>query len=84
MSKDFDKIQIYMAANEKEYDKAITWVRDHGYGDTIKEVNGCMDTTDWDGNPIKAFIFLFTAPNGTMKELTKYTETQSKIVNFLY
>ena len=72
-----DKIQIYMASNKEEYDKAIAWVRDHGYDDDIREVGEPMHATDWLGNPLDAFIFLFTGPNVVMSELTEYMNVDS-------
>lgn len=79
MSNDFDKIQFYMAANMEEYNKALAWVRNKKFGETIKEV-GEMDSTDWDGKPIKAYVFLFTAPNGTMQKLSKFMSVPFKMI----
>lgn len=65
------KIQIYMAGDEEEYAKALAWVKKKRYGKTIKEV-GHMDSTDLYGEHIDAYVFLFSASNKSMMELTKY------------
>ena len=62
-----NKIQIYMAATQEEYDKAIGYVRSKDEDYDIKEV-GHMDTTDWTGKHLDAFVFLFSAPNEVMYE----------------
>lgn len=71
MSSKYEKIQIYMAASQEEYDKAIAWVRKKKYGNTIKEV-GHMDSTDWLGNHLDVYVFLYTAPDRSMVSLGKY------------
>ena len=67
------KIQVYMAATQEEYDKALEWVKEQGIED-IKEV-GEMPTTDWFGEPMSAFIFVFSGPNETMMRLSSYMNT---------
>lgn len=70
------KIQIYMAADEEEYAKALSWVKEKEYGDTIKEV-GHMDSTDLSGEHIDAYVFLFSVSNKSMNELIKYMNAPS-------
>ena len=67
------KIQVYMAKTQEEYDKALEWVKEQDIED-IKEV-GEMPTTDWFGEPMSAFIFVFSGPNETMMRLSSYMNT---------
>ena len=73
MGMDEIKIQVYMAATQEEYDKALEWVKEQDIED-IKEV-GEMPTTDWFGEPMSAFIFVFSGPTETMKKLSSYMST---------
>ena len=70
MDMDEIKIQVYMAKTQEEYDKALEWVKEQDIED-IKEV-GEMPTTDWFGDPMSAFIFVFSAPIETMMKLSSY------------
>jgi len=65
------KIQFYMAASQGEYDEALAWVQKCKEVETIKEV-GYMLSTDWSGNDLDAYVFLFTAPGTVMTDLKKY------------
>ena len=67
----FIKIQIYMAASQEEYDEALKYVRDRNDVKDIREV-GHMDTTGWLGEPMDTYVFLFSAPNSMMNELTTH------------
>lgn len=73
MGMDEIKIQVYMAKTQEEYDKALEWVKEQDIED-IKEV-GEMPTTDWFGEPMSAFIFVFSGPNETMMRLSSYINT---------
>lgn len=64
----YKKIQFYMAADQDEYNKALAWVRRRDDVERIKEV-GYMPTTDWVGNDMDTYVFVFSAPNEVMKEL---------------
>lgn len=65
------KVQFYLAASQEEYDKALAWVKECEDVEEIKEV-GLMHSTDWVGNPMDTYVFLFTAPGTTLTELSKY------------
>lgn len=73
MDMDEIKVQVYMAKTQEEYDKALEWVKEQDIED-IKEV-GEMPTTDWFGEPMSAFIFVFSGPNETMMKLSSYMST---------
>lgn len=67
---DAKKIQFYMAKDWDEYKKALEIAQGDERVTDIKEV-GEMETTNWSGNDMFAYIFVMTAPNSFMKELTK-------------
>lgn len=73
MGMDEIKIQVYMAKTQEEYDKALEWVKEQDIED-IKEV-GEMPTTDWFGEPMSAFIFVFSGSIETMMKLSSYMST---------
>lgn len=73
------KIQTYMAASQEEYDKALAWIRDCKEVYEIKEV-GHMLSTDWYGNDLDTYIFLFAAPSTVMMELGKYMTQPATMV----
>lgn len=73
------KIQTYMAASQEEYEKALAWVQDCKEVYEIKEV-GHMLSTDWYGNDLDTYVFLFTAPSTVMMELSKYMKQPSTMV----
>ena len=84
MDMEFNKVQIYMALTQEEHDKALEWIVDRLNKDDfdhteIREV-GKMPTTDLFGNPIDAFIFVFTAPSKIMVELTDYMKTDAVMI----
>ena len=70
---DAKKIQFYMAGDWDEYERALKIAQDDERVTDIKEV-GEMLTTDWIGNEMFAYIFVMTAPNSFMKELTELME----------
>lgn len=65
-----NKVQIYMAADWNEYERALSICQEDERVIDIKEV-GEMATTNWNGEDMFAYIFVMTAPNGFMAELTK-------------
>ena len=68
------KIQFYLALTEDEYNMALDWLHKHYkrvYA--IKEI-GRMESTDVNGNPIDAWVIVFSATNKTMIDLSTYME----------
>jgi len=64
------KLQFYMAADWDEYKRALEIAQNDERVIDIKEV-GEMETTNWDGDRMFAYVFVMPAPNGFMTELTK-------------
>lgn len=67
---DAKKIQFYMANDWDEYKRALEIAQGDDRVTDIKEV-GEMETTNWAGDEMFAYIFVMTAPNSFMKELTE-------------
>jgi len=62
------KLQIYAGTSWDEYNRALEIAQDDDRVIDIKEV-GEMETTDWAGDRMFAYVFVMTAPNGFMTEL---------------
>lgn len=62
------KLQIYAGTSWDEYKEALEIAQSDERVIDIKEV-GEMETTDWGGDRIFAYVFVMTAPNGFMNEL---------------
>ena len=62
------KLQIYAGASWDEYNKALGIAQKDDRVTEIKEV-GEMETSNWDGDRMFAYVFVMTAPNGFMNEL---------------
>lgn len=67
------KIQFYMASNWDEYEKALKYAQESESVSDIREV-GEMETTNWSGEMVFAYVFVFSAPNGFMNELTAHMD----------
>lgn len=70
MSFDTNKVQLYLAKDWDEYERALKIAQEDDRVIDIKEV-GEMETTDWNGERMFAYIFALTAPSSYMSELTK-------------
>lgn len=64
------KLQIYAGISWDEYNRALKIAQGDDRVIDIKEV-GEMETTDWAGDRMFAYVFVMTAPNGFMDELCK-------------
>ena len=79
MGFDTNKVQLYLAKDWNEYERALKIVQEDDRVIDIKEV-GEMETTDWNGEDMFAYIFAFTAPNSYMSELTKLMNVPMRFI----
>lgn len=71
------KLQIYAGTSWDEYKKALDIAKADERVIDIKEV-GEMETTDFGGDRMFAYVFVMTAPNGFMSELCEKMGVQSR------
>lgn len=67
------KIQIYMASSWDEYERALKYAQESESVSDIREI-GEMETTNWDGELMFAYVFVFSAPNSYMNELAAHMD----------
>lgn len=79
MSLEDVKLQFYMAADWSEYKKALEIAQKDERVIDIKEV-GEMETTDWGGDRMFAYVFVMSAPNGFMEELCKLMKVEATYI----
>ena len=79
MGFDTNKVQLYLAKDWDEYERALKIVQEDDRVIDIREV-GEMETTDWKGDDMFAYIFVFTAPNSYMSELTKLMNVPMRFI----
>ena len=75
-----NKIQFYLAKTEEEYNEALKWVKDSGYGSQLKEHGKMTDITDYLGEPMDAYVFIFAAPNRVMTRLATHMSVPAKYI----
>lgn len=71
---DVKKIQMYFAADEEEYEKALNWCRENNQIDEIKEV-GLMKPDLMD-----TYVFAFVASDEVIMELARYMKQPFKFI----
>lgn len=71
------KLQIYAGTSWDEYNGALKIAQEDERVIDIKEV-GEIETTDWAGDRMFAYVFVMTAPNGFMNELCEKMGVLSK------
>lgn len=73
------KLQFYMASDWSEYKRALEIAQNDERVIDIKEV-GEMETTDWGGDRIFAYVFVMSAPNGFMRELCDFMKVKTTYI----
>ncbi len=73
------KLQFYMSSDWSEYERALEIAQSDERVIDIKEV-GEMETTDWGGDRMFAYVFVMSAPNEFMKELCKLMKVKTACI----
>lgn len=73
------KLQFYMASDWSEYKRALEIAQKDERVIDIKEV-GEMETTNWDGERMFAYVFVMSAPNEFMRELCDFMKVKSTYI----